>query len=289
MMKKSEINVVFIHKDSKFPVAYAAEHAAAEGFNTLVVGDEEWKLKGVKVFGLDRFSDGCVALSQQYIHQSKNKVHYERFCFERWIILRNFMRELGLKNVLYVDSDALIYDGVEELFDISGGKIFDTPYLNVFQNFNSLDPVVDEIMQAFSSFEENQKRWEFGLDKKAFYSDMLLFPQLIRKNPHVGLRWSRDMERLGFDSNINEPNGFDPFVDDSRGVKKIFRSNGGRYAIHSDHGEVRFKFIHFQGVAKALMKYYLSGDDDKYSSCWWPNPTNNIIKTVAGILEDRHV
>ena len=285
-MKASEVTLVFIHRNSRFPVNYASEHAALLGYRVVVIGEADWDFRGCENLRISDFDDRCEAFRNLYIHVSPNNPVYEAFCFQRWIILSNYMQEVGTRNVIYVDSDALVFDGIEELAEISGGKVFDTPYLNFFATVQSANLVVDEIFETFSDSDQHRQRVETGVTGIEYFTDMLLFPQIAKKFPNDSKRWARDMERYGFDSNINNAHGFEGYSADPRhGVKRITFDGTHPMGRTLEGEEIRFRFLHFQGFGKPLMRYYLAGAPEDYSNSWWPTPEKPILREAARKIE----
>jgi hypothetical protein len=58
---------------------------------------------------MNRYCRQAVEFQKIYKHYSPNGFIYERFCFLRWFLLRDFMLAHGLKHVLHLDSDVLLY------------------------------------------------------------------------------------------------------------------------------------------------------------------------------------
>jgi hypothetical protein len=277
-MEKKDFNIVFIHRRAKFPVVYAAEHAASLGYDVTVIGEPGWEFRGCKNEDLYNYSNNRKEFRDLYRHISPNKPEYESFCFERWIILRNYVKEHNLRNVIYVDSDALIYDGIEIISEISSGKILDTPYLNFFLDIGCLDLLVGEIFRTYRSDEVINSFISKGVRGDVYYTDMLLFPQLTKVYPDSAKEWSKQMELLGFDRNINLRGEFQSHFAEVRGIKKIYNKRPNPIGIKVDGEEIAFRFLHFQGRAKSLMRCYLNGKVESYSESWWPIINDSAIK-----------
>lgn len=279
-MDKSEITLVFIHQKARFPVAYAAEHAALKGYRVIVLGEPEWVFKGCENLNLADFTQDCDDFRVIYQHVSPNKKNYESFCFERWLVLRNFMRDHDLKNVLYVDSDALVYDGIEAITDIAGGRILDTPYLNFFANVDAVDLVVREMFRVYTTPGLLAERASVGLSGDTYYSDMLLFPKIAVDFPDQAKVWSKTMELQGFDANINRAKVFQAVSEGRRGVKDIKMHDGVPVGTTKEGKKISFRFLHFQGFAKPLMRHFLYGDPSDYSERWWPEINKQEIQAA---------
>ena len=287
-MNKSDVTLVYIHKHALFPVNYAAEHAARAGYRVVVIGEAEWNFRGCETYSRTDYDDGCEDFRATYIHMGPNAPDYEAFCFERWFILRNFMREHDLRNVIYVDSDALVYDGIEAIADIADGGFLDTPYINYFNSVEHLDLITSEIEKTFSDPDAHAAEVGTGRTGIRYYSDMLLFPQLARKFPDRVRKWERDMETHGFDKNINLVGDFESHSDTRSGVKDVRLQGAVPVGRTGDGTEQSFRFLHFQGFSKPLMQFYLLPPLDGYSGNWWPDPVKDeVVVAYENLKEAR--
>lgn len=252
-MTKHDVTLVFIHRKAIFPVNYASEHAARMGYRVVVVGEEGWDFRGCENLLISDFDDDCEAFRDVYVHSSPNNPVYETFCFERWIILRNLLRQTSMKSVIYVDSDALVFNGIEEIYEFGQGKMLDTPYLNFFNSKEDAELVVDEMMATFQDPEARKAHSEVGLNGIEYYTDMLLFPQIARKYPERATSWPRDMELRGFDTNINLNKEIEGYFPPPKGIKKLTSEGDCHIGISRDGKRITFRFLHFQGHSKPLM------------------------------------
>jgi hypothetical protein len=276
---------VFIHKQSRFPVAYAAEHCANLGFRTVVLGEPDWRFDKCLMEPLSDYEDGVAKLNEAYIHASPNTPSFELFCFARWIILRNYMRKQSITDVIYVDSDALVYPGIHKIISHSEGKMVDTPFLNFFRDYTQLDLLVETIFQTFKSHNSHEAVAVMDRDNRRYYTDMLLFPRFSMVNSSLMHRWSSTMEKHGFDSNINRPNEYASFSCHPSGIKRVISTPEGVCIVNKDGIRIPFYFLHFQGHSKPLMKYYLSQPLTECSLQWWPESRHPQVLEAMRALE----
>lgn len=277
---------VFIHKQSRFPVAYAAEHCAHQGFRTIVLGEPDWRFDKCLMEALSDYDDGVDKLNKAYIHASPNTPSFELFCFARWIILRNYMREHSLTNVIYIDSDALVYPNIDKIVSHSKGKMLDTPFLNFFRDYTQLDVLVEAIFQSFESEHSHETVAVMDRENRRYYTDMLLFPRFSLANPSLMHQWSNNMEKHGFDSNINRPNEYSSFSPHPSGIKRVISTPNGVCIVNKDGITKPFYFLHFQGHSKPLMKYYLSKPLNECSLQWWPESRHPQVLVAIRALEE---
>jgi hypothetical protein len=275
---------VFIQKHSRFPVLYAAEHCAALGFSTVVIGEDTWNFRGCTNEPITAYVDGVADFERCYIHASPNTPQFEMFCFSRWLILRNYMLQHRVTNVIYVDSDALVYPGVQSIAVHADGKMLDTPFLNFFRSSYEAESLVNYMLASFDSPEVHSRSAIKDRSGNAFYTDMVLFPQFAKAFPDMCHSWARSMESRGFDSNINRPNAYTAYSNHPSGIKRVDLLSSVPTAYLKAGQPVPFHFLHFQSHSKPLMQFYLHGDKEEYSLQWWPTTTNNQVLAAMNAL-----
>ncbi len=55
-----------------------------------------------------------INFKNSYIHLGKSDPNYEMFCMQRWIILKDFMKEYSIRECMHIDSDVLIFSNLEK-------------------------------------------------------------------------------------------------------------------------------------------------------------------------------
>lgn len=62
-------------------------------------------------------SDDVERFAAIYAHMSTNSKKFELICIKRWIILRNYMIKYNIDRAYYTDSDVMIYDNLENVYN----------------------------------------------------------------------------------------------------------------------------------------------------------------------------
>ena len=112
------------------------------------------------------YDAGAAEFRKLYAHLSPNTLAGERFCFERWFIVRDFCRESGIGSFLCADSDVVILADLAacrdrfEVFDVSlsEGTCAHAAYwsrLDVLDQHSCEAPVDGRFMRRCREFLDN--------------------------------------------------------------------------------------------------------------------------------------
>lgn len=212
------------------------------------------------------YSDEAKEFAKIYRHYSPNNFSYELFCFQRWLVLKNFMTASKLEKCLYIDSDVLLYTNVTEdqkkfakfAFTLSAGTSPHCVYINSLNALDSLcnymfavytDPLVVERMEV--KFQERIQR----NDPIGGISDMTIFWLFAQINSGNIGEITTIIDNSTYDHNINLSLEFE--MRDGR--KNIYFLGEQPFCKHLMLDKtIRFNAIHFQGSAKRYIKEYLT-------------------------------
>lgn len=253
------IPVIFIHQGDNDYLKYSLRQAKNINDTVILIGDHDNnQYEFIQHQKISDYSTTAIRFASVYIHRSPNGHDYELFCFQRWFILRDFLKRNKIDKCYYQDSDVMLCCDVTQnhfhsyklaLFHGSGHSIF-------IHDFNKLE--------EFCSFIEN------------YYKDPSLFNHLIAYHQEKGYPGISDMvllriyfEQLGpsivkdishitndsvFDGNINHANGFETV----NGRKKVYRIGKEYYFKHLDADKfIKINALHMQGDAKQYMKFFV--------------------------------
>jgi len=119
----SEPAIVFFHVGA-FPRYLYATIESARFFNPdariFLISDQ--RNTGVEAFGVESRTPESVwhpdlqAFLDRYVHLSVFKRDYERICMARWFHLEQLMRNESLERAAFLDSDAMLFHRVADLF-----------------------------------------------------------------------------------------------------------------------------------------------------------------------------
>ena len=256
---REPLPLVFIHTRNspylRFTIAQAQAWSPASP--TFLIGDDtNDAFPTVRHVNMARYQRSADAFRKVYRHLSPNGEPYELFCFVRWFLLRDFMREHGLDRLVHVDSDVLLYVDVnrerENWRDVELTLVRGYCAGNMFVNSRrSIEEVCDVIQDLYSGpnagerlealYAQRQKTGE-GI------SDMVPLKMFYDAHPtRVGEMTGLRPDGSWWDANIHLSEGFE-MVD---GRKRARFADGQPWCRQIESGrDVRFNCLHFQGGAK---------------------------------------
>lgn len=200
---------------------------------------------------------------------------FERFCIERWFLVRNLCRLKGWTRCLHLDSDVLLFCDVEEEakrfqnYAMTFARWDSSRYLghcNFIQDLAALEDFCQYVLNVYETPELCEALKAKNLKKSGFcwISDMSLFADWSRKAPYR-FAFFEDFYEQGF--------CFDPQIDQKgtvfrqtrylpgflRGFKKIRFQSGIPFAQMKDGHWIPLKTIHYHGTFKYLMADHARG------------------------------
>jgi hypothetical protein len=118
------IPVIYIHfGDIPEYLFTSIEQAAIHNREIILLSDKKIIHNKIKNFLIEDYSDGVDDFCSVYRHMSTNTPEFEMICMKRWFVLRNFMNRNETGVCYYSDSDVMIYDDLN----------------NVYNNYNQYD------------------------------------------------------------------------------------------------------------------------------------------------------
>ena len=88
--------IIFVHTGNSNIISYALNQARK--FNPdseiILLGDESnsWVQKhGFRHFNVSDYYGMAEKFNDVYVHMSPNPIGYERFCFQRWMVIKEFL------------------------------------------------------------------------------------------------------------------------------------------------------------------------------------------------------
>jgi len=191
--------IVYIHKGDSFYLNDILKITRKSNPSEKIVflGDDENK-KYAKIYNLDfHYISDYPVVNFNYKHYSLNTIPYEKFCYERWIILNQFLKTTDYEKVIYSDSDNAFFMDVNELFTHEESKKYNVLYLgntkivspNVFvADKKSYDVISNGIFDFFNQDNEviekliEIKQWFHVLKngtKARHFSDMFVLKYIL--------------------------------------------------------------------------------------------------------------
>ena len=267
-----EVPVVIVNKHlSDFPeLEYVIKTAKKYDNRVVFIGDDpvdiNWGAEICDINSRMNNSKDCSEFIENYVHMSTNNPQVELFCFLRWLVLRDWMKENTVDVVLHIDRDILYFANASaeyqrysnfeftlsgrtsahcSFFTFDGLNNFCNYFMNIYRNKDSFD------FSRLSS--EFQVRQHYGLEGGV--CDMTLFEKYARfEKPY----------RIGEVSIVSGSNGYydhvvsiseDFEMDEELGIKKINFNTPWPYGQNVRLNQsVRFSCLHFQGASKKYIR-----------------------------------
>lgn len=208
-----------------------------------------------------RFSTTAFTFAKQYLHLNGNHPEFELFCFQRWFILRDFMVLNQLEKAVYLDSDILLYDNLQNDWELIG----DTPlalygvappaFINDVTMLDTFCRFMNQSYQRPENLTLLKVRYQQMLAAGVIggICDMTFWEMLRAQLPEAVADLSiLQPKTTCHDRNIELSEGFKT----EAGIKKIHWHEGNPFGLFHENIAVRFKSLHMHGMGKELTKAF---------------------------------
>ena len=218
------------------------------------------------------------AFRRLYTHRSGLSSSFERFCIERWLLIRNLMAYLDLEICCAIDSDVLFFSGAQDILDEIPGLAMSfgrwnqkmlLPHFNLIQRRDALESFCIFAVEIYKNQSRLKKlSMESSADGgRTWICDMLLFWKWSQENPHFKLAIYEEQPSKNsyFDPSVGRTEGFTHSAFHLGIVKKWKKLSfvGARAFAHDANNRlVQTKFIHYHGIFKVLMVRHARGKED---------------------------
>lgn len=197
--------IVYIHKGDSFYLndVFQITRKSNPTQKIVLLGDNENK-KYAELYNLEFHDINDYPVTNfNYKHYSVNKIPYEKFCYERWIVLNQFLKTTEYEKVIYSDSDNAFFMEVNELFNREESKKYNVLYLGnvevVSPNVFIADKIIYDIISngIYDFFNQDNevieklietKKWYFTRPNKiqaVHFSDMFILKYILDSSLHV--------------------------------------------------------------------------------------------------------
>jgi len=261
------IPVVLIHRGDPHYLEHCIWQAKQNNEEVILIGDaSNDHYPGVAHYFLDDYFEEAGEFAKTYQHKSTSGYEYELLCFQRWFVLKEFMKTRKLDEVFYCDSDVMLYCNVTD-----EGGLLRPIYASIicwdtlcsghssFFSHEGLSDLCEYFMTFYHEFEERSPQYHH-------ISDMYLLNEfaLWAKKQGAVIDNLKTLVNGGrFDENMGAAeSGYRM----KKGIKKVHWIDGRPYVFNKQLNQwVWFKGLHFQGRKKCLMKNYRARN--KVSAC----------------------
>jgi len=212
----------------------------------ILLGDET-NQSVAKTHGVEHHLISSYTQSIPYYHYSTNGEDYEKFCFERWFVINNFVKSHGISSFVHSDSDNAFYADIDKMTYtnafLSNSEVVVPNVL--FMTSENLDKICSFYNTLFSlsisDFVTRINSYVYACSKsRLHYSDMMFLKQAINEL-HLEFEYlPGDQGSLIFNTNIR-----DYEIEMRNGIP--FKKQNG----------IQLANIHFQGDMKASIPTYM--------------------------------
>lgn len=270
------IPIFFIHKGNPFYLQYSLAQARYTHPDSTIylIGDEtNNKFPFVTHLKYIDYFKEASEIAKVYVHTSDNLFEYDLFCFQRWMVLADVVKELGINDCIYIDSDVLLYSNLNFLAtDYSDKKMAycfgGSPHVTYFSLERSVQDFADYLSYMLHNihllanykdlFKGCNELFHTNLppisgDAVPAFEDMTILQCYFVDNLNdIQNLYLVDKRNSTFDSNFNCAHGYQLAANGKH--KEIKWINKQPYCYNTDFKKwVLFNGIHFQGGAKRMM------------------------------------
>lgn len=268
------MNIVIIHTGFAKYLVYTLKKLKEtnKNANIFLISDKEYKEYSKYSIFVDIkkvTKEESINFKNKYIHLGKSNPNYEMFCMQRWIILKDFMKEYNLNECFHIDSDILVFSNLDEAlkpffeYNISLAHnlaltmyIRDITILEEFSKYLLFKYTDEKEINKLKDMYYNTDRVNDGV--AGSISDMDLSRDFFSYyNLPIGNLSNIENDSI-FDSAIvyGDPD-FEMIKKEKYKMKKIFFENNTPFCNYSKDGinkKIRFHSLHFIVWAKLYIK-----------------------------------
>jgi hypothetical protein len=241
----------------------------------ILLGDEaNNRFDFIKHFDIEDYSGSANEFVEVYEHYSTNPFGYELFCFQRWFILENFMKNKGYEKAFVCDTDVMLYSDINTVFhdnykDIDFGLMIMENNMSIGISYLTASILEKLILFLQKQYTQNKAQlkeyWNNICRNKQLggYSDMIAVTGFVKQLP-PGMKVINLLASVNnavFDRDINNPlTANDETYEFKSGKKRFSWIDKEPYCLNKNIQEqVKFHLVHFQGPAKYLIASFYRG------------------------------
>ena len=256
------IPIIFLHRTVEEHVPYCLQQAKLSNLTSRVIllgtaENQSMCNESIEHYLIKDYCEHALEFEKIYKHVSHNPYIYNLFCFQRWFILRDFMKQNKIPRCCALDSDVLLYTSVDtpDFYEFSMEFSWTT-----FCTIEMLEAFCSYIILLFSEPKQFSRVLSFAEKQgDAPVSDMIFCDLFHHDHPEFPKSFGI-FSNCFFDHNLNCPIPL-PLtqVELWDGRKKIYLLNNQLYCkkVGSDD-LLRVCSLHFQSSAKLFLKHFFS-------------------------------
>jgi hypothetical protein len=210
-------------------------------------------------------------------YQSAYGEEFERFCIQRWILLRDLMRQRHWDRLLYLDSDVLLYSNIEQTgtrFDNSdmslahyAGVSHWCGHTNFINHPDVLGEFVDDIFELYTTEQGKRLREKIWSEEGTYISDMTCLGLFRQKTSRPIADLTQVVENSTFDDFFTRSKGYEKASKLlKKDLKRVTFKDSLPYCRLQNGGErILFHALHFHGSTKYMIKHFAKNHLDVFA------------------------
>lgn len=280
---KSSLPIILVHKGNQEYLKICLDYAVDHGNSVILIGDDSnssFEREGIAWFDHNEYSsEELREFNRIYVHMSSNSPEYERFCFERHFLIREYVKKHDINEFYMMDSDILLgrldmesirkYDAAL-CWNEANSKISKaaSPHFSYWKK-SALDDFIAFTMNAYSSDIKLMKECYEQITGRGITGgvcDMTLLYLWKEKNIERVCNLCGDENiKLGVSRRLLCKQENSRYLVE-RGAIKLVNVNDDLFYIDKQTEErIYAQVIHAQGDAKKYIKMLAKGKTDSFS------------------------
>lgn len=274
-----ETHIVFIHSNNSEYLGYSMRQAKATNPNSGIhlIGDHSNDVYDfIEHYDIGDYNQSALEFEKVYKHwDSPSRRGFILYDIKRWFILNEFVSSKNIDKCLYVDSDVMIFCNVEKEFEelelkqwsFTVGETFPGDLAmhgspGFWNNIKALDDFCKFVMDIYTEKDPenydkavNHYKNRLARGLKGGVCDMTMFALFEKSGRFRGYHVENIVNESTHDLHHGiSTNGAFQYRKEG-GIKKLKWVNSCPYGTEIKSGrKIRFKTMHYQGIAKKLMK-----------------------------------
>ena len=262
--------IFIVHRGDSYylPLCLAQARVSNPTAKILLLGDEAnsgnidfYKKFNIEHVAIEEYSKSSDLFQEVYIHDSPNNFSYECFCFQRWMIINEYVEHKAINgNFCCLDSDALLYIDIKDIFNEmeSGFAVCDEvgPQYLMFKDAKILERYCKFIVDCFTNDVESRYLRGYIAQNRhilpVHINDMATLGAFAKNTQHLDLGM-KSVCNIFFDENVSFSQGLKMTIFG----KRVYRVDGQLYFKRNTGELIRAGGIHAQGSSKQFMPVYL--------------------------------
>lgn len=234
------------YEDALYP-QHCIDSCLRLGIKPIVIGDTKWKgAENVQILAKLHL---VFEFRKHYNHRSCNAQWFEMACLERWLYIRDYVRQNNISRFMHIDTDVLLLETPENIATRHDSYVLATTSLSLpgwytlgqcIMNADQLDILCERI------------------ESRSCLNDMSAFSELVRENAVQVVDMGIPYLGSAMDHHVCDVFGWKSTEDRNGFPRKLLSMGGGRCsAFNLKNGETRLLNLHCWYLYKNSMKKWL--------------------------------